>query len=86
MRGGGEGGTVDGQKEGEEEEECLGVHDEEPKTGRPLLGRAYSVEAAQELGEMVAGGGDLVTLVEVLQPAQGGAPHAAGIEHMGRAG
>jgi len=67
------------------EQKCLQSSDKEPKTGGPLLGSAYSVEAAQELGEIVAGGSDLVALVQVFQAAQGGAPHPAGIEHVGKA-
>jgi len=43
----------------------------------PLLGRPYAVEPAQELGEIVTGRGNLVPLVQVLQAAQGGAPHPA---------
>ena len=73
------------QKAEPAEEKCLAGHEEEPKTGRPLLGSAHSVEAAQELGEIVAGGGDLVTLVQILQATQGGAPHPAGVEHVGKA-
>ena len=69
----------------EPKEKCLAGENKETKTGRPLLRGSYSVEAAQELGEIVARGGDLMAFVEVLQSPQGRAPHPAGIEHMGKA-
>ena len=73
------------QKAAQAEKKCLEGNEEEPKTGRPLLRSSYSVEPPQELGEIVAGGGDLVAFVEVLQSPQGGPPHPAGVEHVGKA-
>ena len=61
------------------------TNQENAQKGTPLLRCAHSVEPPQELREVVTGGGDLVALVQVLQSSQGGAPHPAGIEHVGKA-
>ena len=74
-----------GQKAEQAQKKCLASCDEEPKTSRPLLGSADSMEPAQELGEIGAGGGDLMAFVQVLQPAQSGPPHAASVEHVVKA-
>lgn len=53
--------------------------------GTPLLGCSDPVEAPQELRKIVAGGGDLMALVQVFQPAQRRPAHPAGVEQVGKA-
>src|SRR5215207_1908399 len=66
-----------------QEESELG--DELTKARHPLLGRSDSVETAQELGKIIARGGDLMSLMEVAQPAESRPSHCPGIEHVRKA-
>jgi len=50
--------------------------------GRELLWRANSKEPAHELGEIVKGGGQLESLVEIFPPTQGRSPHSAAVQNM----
>ena len=68
----------DGQKVSELEEK-------EPPAGRELLWRANSEELPHELGEIIKGGGQLESLVEIFPPTQGRSPHSAAIQNMSEA-
>lgn len=83
-------GSEEGHRAGKEGEH--GPDDEPQNTGhelaeprQPLLWSSDSVEAAQKLGKAVAGCGDLVAFIQVLQSPQGGPAQPSGIEHMGKA-
>ena len=65
----------DGQKVSELEEK-------EPPAGRELLWRANSEELPHELGEIIEGGGQLESLVEIFPPTQGRSPHSAAVQNM----
>src|SRR5438045_5675055 len=61
------------------------IPQQDAKKGPPLLAGARSIKAAQQLREIIAGRGDLMAFVQVLQPTQSGPPHPAGIQQMGKA-
>ena len=65
----------DGQKVSELEKK-------EPPAGRELLWRANSEELPHELGEIIEGGGQLESLVEIFPPTQGRSPHSAAVQNM----
>src|SRR5258705_2038069 len=75
-------GSISANYSGDDGQKVSEWEKKKPSAGRELLWRANSEELPHELGEIIKGGGQFESLIEVFPSSQGRAPHSAAVQNM----